>query len=52
VGGRAWEDEYSANAICTCIGKMLPVETIPKMEEGRIKENDRRGEFKYIFDIL
>jgi hypothetical protein len=27
--------------------KMRPVETIPQMEGGRIKENDRRGEFKY-----
>jgi hypothetical protein len=33
-------------------GKMRPVETIPGME-GRIKENDGGGEFKYdIFDIL
>jgi hypothetical protein len=31
-------------------GKMRPVETIPGMEEGRIKENDGGDEFKY--DIL
>jgi hypothetical protein len=30
---------------------MRPVETIPGMEQGRIKENDSGGEFKYvIFD--
>jgi hypothetical protein len=34
-------------------GKMIPVETIPGMGKGRIKENDGRGEFKHdIFDIL
>jgi hypothetical protein len=34
-------------------GKMRPVETIPGMGEGRIKENGRGGEFKYdIFVIL
>jgi hypothetical protein len=33
--------------------KMRPVETIPIMEEGGIKENDGRGEFNYdVFDIL
>jgi hypothetical protein len=32
---------------------MRPVETIPGMGEGKRKENDRGGEFKYeIFDIL
>jgi hypothetical protein len=32
-------------------GKMIPVETIPGMGEGEIKENDGEGEFKYdIFD--
>jgi hypothetical protein len=30
--------------------KLRPVETIPGMEGGRIKENDGRGEFSY--DIL
>jgi hypothetical protein len=31
---------------------MIPVETTPGMEGGKIKENDRGGEFKYdIFDI-
>jgi hypothetical protein len=34
-------------------GKKTPVETIPGMGEGGIKENDKRGELKYdIFDIL
>jgi hypothetical protein len=28
-------------------GKMRPVDTIPRMGEGRIKENDGGGEFKY-----
>jgi hypothetical protein len=28
-------------------GKMRPVETIPGMEKGRIKENDGGGQFKY-----
>jgi hypothetical protein len=33
--------------------KMRPVETIPGMGVGRIKENHGEGEFKYdIFDIL
>jgi hypothetical protein len=32
---------------------MIPVETIPGMGEGSIKENGAVGEFKYdIFDIL
>jgi hypothetical protein len=31
-------------------GKMRPIETIPGMERGRIKENDRGSEFNY--DIL
>jgi hypothetical protein len=31
-------------------GKMRPVETIPGMEGGVIKENDGGGEFNY--DIL
>jgi hypothetical protein len=32
---------------------MRPVETIPGMRAGKIKENDGRGEFKYyIFDTL
>jgi hypothetical protein len=26
-------------------GKMRPVETVPGMEGGRIKENDGQGEF-------
>jgi hypothetical protein len=34
-------------------GEMRPVETIPGMGVGRIKENDGGGEFKYdIFVIL
>jgi hypothetical protein len=34
-------------------GKMIPVETIPGMGREELKENDRRGEFKYdIFDTL
>jgi hypothetical protein len=38
--------------VCKC--KMIPVETVPGVGvEGRIKENDRGGEFKYdIFGIL
>jgi hypothetical protein len=28
-------------------GKVRPVETIPGMEGGRIKENDGGGEFNY-----
>jgi hypothetical protein len=32
--------------------KMIPVETIPGMGVGRIKENSGKGEFKYdIFKI-
>jgi hypothetical protein len=32
---------------------MMPVETVPGMGEGGIKENGGGGEFKYdIFDIL
>jgi hypothetical protein len=34
-------------------GKIRPVETIPGIGGGRIKENDGGSEFKYdIFDIL
>jgi hypothetical protein len=34
-------------------GNMTPVETVPGMEEGRIKENGEGDEFKYdTFDIL
>jgi hypothetical protein len=34
-------------------GKMIPVENIPGMGKGRIKEYDGGDEFKYdIFDIL
>jgi hypothetical protein len=34
-------------------GKMIPVETIPRMREEGIKENSGEGEFKYdIFDTL
>jgi hypothetical protein len=35
-------------------GEVIPVETVPGIGgEGRIKENDKRGELKYdIFDIL
>jgi hypothetical protein len=33
--------------------KMIPVETVPGIWEGRVKENGGRGEFKYdIFDTL
>jgi hypothetical protein len=41
--------------LCThvCKWKMIPVETIPGMREGKIKKNGGGGEFKYdIFDIL
>jgi hypothetical protein len=31
-------------------GKLRPVETIPAMERGRIKQNDGRSEL--IYDIL
>jgi hypothetical protein len=31
-------------------GEMKPVETVPRMREGKIEENDGRGEFNY--DIL
>jgi hypothetical protein len=32
---------------------MRPIETIPEMGEGKIKENDEEDEFKFnIFDIL
>jgi hypothetical protein len=31
---------------------MIPVQTIPRMEVGRIKENDGRDEFKYDKYIL
>jgi uncharacterized protein (DUF433 family) len=46
--------EHSANTIHTCInGQIIPVETVPEMRGGGIKENDRKGEFKCdIFDIL
>jgi hypothetical protein len=30
-----------------CNGKIRPVETIPGMGRGKIKENDRGGEFNY-----
>jgi hypothetical protein len=34
-------------------GKMRPVETVPGIEGGQIKENNGGGEFNYdIFDIL
>jgi hypothetical protein len=34
-------------------GKMRPVETVPGMGEGGIKENGGGGEFKYdILDLL
>jgi hypothetical protein len=34
-------------------GKMIPVETIPGIGRGQMKENSRGDEFKYnIFDIL
>jgi hypothetical protein len=34
-------------------GKIRPIETIPGMGWGEIKENDGGGKFKYdVFDIL
>jgi hypothetical protein len=34
-------------------GEVIPIETIPGMVAGGIKENNGGGEFKYdIFDIL
>jgi hypothetical protein len=37
--------------VLLCVnGKMRPVETVPGMGGGRIKENDGGGEFNY--DIL
>jgi hypothetical protein len=49
-----WEGEYGANTVHMCVnGKMRPVETIPGMGEGEIKENDGGCEFNYdIVDIL
>jgi hypothetical protein len=33
--------------------KMIPIETVPGIREGGMKENSRGGEFKYdIFDTL
>jgi hypothetical protein len=33
--------------------KMMPVETVPRMGQEAVKENDGGDEFKYdIFDIL
>jgi hypothetical protein len=32
---------------------MIPVETVPRIRGGRMKESSREGEFKHdIFDIL
>jgi hypothetical protein len=34
-------------------GKMIPVEAIPELGEGGMKEDDGGGEFKYnMFDTL
>jgi hypothetical protein len=34
-------------------GKMIPVETVSGMEEGRTKGNDEEGNFRYdTFDML
>jgi hypothetical protein len=34
-------------------GKMIPIEAIPGMDGGGIKDNDEGGEFNYgLFDIL
>jgi hypothetical protein len=34
-------------------GKTIPVEILPRMKGGRIKENGGGSEFKYdIFDVL
>jgi hypothetical protein len=40
--------------VYTCVNaKMIPVETIPGMGEGRIKDSGKGGVFKYdIFDTL
>jgi hypothetical protein len=41
--------------LCTHVfkWKMIPVETIPRMGRGRIKDNDGGGELNYdIFDTL
>jgi hypothetical protein len=35
-----------------CKFKIVPVETIPGLGEGEIKERSGGGEFKYIFDTL
>jgi hypothetical protein len=53
--GRRWGKDVGGKC---CVhmyedGKMRPVETIPVMGGGRIKENDGGAEFNYdIFDIL
>jgi hypothetical protein len=47
-GERAWEGEYSANTVYTCVnGEMRPAENMPGMMAEGIKENDGEGEFKY-----
>jgi hypothetical protein len=48
------EGEYSVNTVShVCKWTMRPVETIPGMRGGEIKENDGGGEFKYdVFDML
>jgi hypothetical protein len=47
----AWESEYCVHTYIK--GKIIPVETIPGMGEGEIKENDGKSEFEYdIFVIL
>jgi hypothetical protein len=50
IGGRIWS-KYCVHMYVN--GKMRSAETIPELGEGRIEENDGRGEFKYdMFDIL
>jgi hypothetical protein len=53
VGGGESGERLQEGKLCCkyCIhmyinGKMIPVETVPGMGAGRIKENDRGGEFK------
>jgi hypothetical protein len=56
--GGVWKGCRRMNIVqilCThvCKWKMITIETTPGMGVGRIKENNRGGEFKYdIFDIL
>jgi hypothetical protein len=58
-GGRLWGNSIGGWICCKCFvyiyvnRKMIPVETIPRMGGGWIKESDGGGEFNYdIFVIL